>query len=1176
MRLKHTYQGWLLLILLLLTLALWPDQATPAALAQGDASLLFIENVGQFPGDEQSRFLVRMGSATLRLTQDALWLTLLETQPADRPAAAGGAASPTGLEPDAGPASGVHLKVSFAGANPQPRLEPFNPLDIRLSYFIGSDPMHWQSNVPTWGGVRYVDLYPGLDLEISAEKGQLVQRLIVRNSGDAAIAQESDLLGQVQLVVDGPAEISLEQGSRLRLATAAGDLTLSLPRLFDQTGRPLEIPTQPELAAAGLVTSPFGLETEIGDSLAFAAANGDGLDLIYATFLGGSQSDSAQAIAAGPDGSGYVVGLTLSTDFPVTPGAFDTNIPGDPGAIFRQAFVARLNPAGSNLIYATFLGGVDVESAEDVVVDAAGNAYVAGYTRFGGGFPTTPGAFDTTVDGVTDIFVTKLNPLGTALIYSTLIGGGNLEENPALALDEAGQVYLTGATLSTDFPVTPGAFDMDLGTGGDTFISDAFIAKLNADGSDLIYATYLGGNHADFGQAITFDETGSAYVTGVTWSDNFPATPGALDTSLGGQSDVFIAKLSPDGGSLEYATFLGGSDHDLSTGIAVDSMGQAYVVGDAWSVDFPTTPGAFDSGFDGNNDVFLVKLNPAGSSLIYATLIGGFGVEFSAGMAIDEFGSAYAAGYTVSSDFPTTIEGGFDQSCPGCPPPVSNTDTFVVKLNPSGAALTYGVLIGGGGLDNADGMALDEAGNVYVTGNTGSPNFPVTPGAFDTLNDEASGDMFVFKLAVGLEPGPEPPPALPSHTCAPTLLGEITVGDTPRGVAVDPERQRVYVANFDSDTVSVIDARTHNLVVHIGGVPSPNGLVYDPVNDIIWVTSFELDRLTPIRANNFELPPHTVVGDGPWGVAYDPVHNYVYVANSLGNSVSVVDAATHSVIATLNGPFNRPHHLAANPLNGKVYVANSGNNSVTVIAGTGISSVVQLWDSGRPYGIAVDETRDTIYVATIETNRIVAIGPLRGRPDQFLGWAAFQRGWNPNRRLPLRVIAVNPTLGPPFDGGHVWATTTTLDGSAASQTLLIPKGWSSYFHAPFPTNVGSHPLEGIAIDRVANRVYVTSGASPGRLTVIGDHASICTGVALADVSGDTDQITFDIFTIEQLSRADINGDDLIDLLDLAAIATAYDTNDPQADVNQDGWVDILDLTIVASNYGRRLINTGEE
>jgi YVTN family beta-propeller protein len=623
-----------------------------------------------------------------------------------------------------------------------------------------------------------------------------------------------------------------------------------------------------------------------------------------------------------------------------------------------------------------------VESAEDVAVDVAGNAYVAGYTCFGGGFPTTPGAFDTTIDGVTDIFVTKLNPVGTALLYSTLIGGDNLEEDPALAVDETGQVYLTGATLSTDFPVTLDAFDTSL-EASPISLTDAFVAKLNAAGSDLIYATYLGGNHADYGEGITFDEAGSAYVTGVTWSGNFPATPGALDTGLDGRSDVFIAKVSPDGSSLTYATFLGGSDHDLSTGIAVDSSGQAYVVGDAWSVDFPTTPGAFDTGFDGNNDVFLAKLSPAGDSLVYATLIGGSGVEFSAGMDIDEFGSAYAAGYTVSGDFPTTIEGGVDQTCPGCPPPVSNTETFVIKLSPSGAALTYGVLIGGGGLDNAYGMALDGAGNVYVTGNTGSPNFPMTLGAFDTTN--GTGDMFIFKLAVGLDPGPEPPPPPPSHTCAPTLLGEITVGDTPRGVAVDPERQRVYVANFESDTVSVINTQSQSLMVHLGGVPSPNGLAYDPVNDIIWVSSYELDRLTPIRANNLELPPHLMVGEGPWGVAYDPVHEYVYVANSLGDSVSVVDPGVHSVIATLTGPFDKPHHLAANPLNGKVYVANSGNNSVTVINGTSISSVVHLWDSGRPYGIAVDETRDLVYLATIETNRIVTIGPLRDQRDKFLG-----------------------------------------------------------------------------------------------------------------------------------------------------------------------------------------------
>lgn len=483
-------------------------------------------------------------------------------------------------------------------------------------------------------------------------------------------------------------------------------------------------------------------------------------------------------------------------------------------------------------------------------------------------------------------------------------------------------------------------------------------------------------------------------------------------------------------------------------------------------------------------------------------------------------------------------------------------------------------MIGGGSSDNAHALALDKAGNVYVTGTTHSPDFPVTDGAFD-LDLDQGGDVFVFKLAVGSDPGPEPTPTpLPPHTCAPTPLGEITLGTLPRGIAVDPARQRVYVANFGSHSLSVVNSDTQTVIQTISGIPSANGLVYDPTHNLIWVSNYETDTLTPVQANNqataFTVLPAVTVGDGPWGVAYDPAHDDVYVANSLGNSVSVVDAATHASIATLSGAFNQPFHLAANPLNGKVYVSNFGNNTVTILANAAVKGVVQLWDSGRPYGITVDETRDTIYVATIQTNRIVAIGPLAGQPDRFLGWASFQRGYNPKRRIPLRVIAINPDIGPAFDGGHLWTTTTVADGGEAHQALLIPKGWNSYFHVPFPVVVGLQPMEGLAIDRATDRVYIASGDSPGKLSIIGDHNDLCRGLAPAAILENTDQITFEVFPGAALTQADLNADRIIDILDLVYIASRYNSQDPTADLNQDGLVDILDLAQVANQYGRQL------
>jgi YVTN family beta-propeller protein len=396
-------------------------------------------------------------------------------------------------------------------------------------------------------------------------------------------------------------------------------------------------------------------------------------------------------------------------------------------------------------------------------------------------------------------------------------------------------------------------------------------------------------------------------------------------------------------------------------------------------------------------------------------------------------------------------------------------------------------------------------------------------------------------------------------------------------VAVDPDRGRVYVANYDSNSVSVIDSTTNTVLHTLTGITSANGVAYDQTQNIIWVTNYELNLLTPIQANegatDFVVLPAIRVGQGPWGVAYEPVHNYVYVANSLDNSVSVVNAATQAVVATVEDSFNQPFHLAANPATGKVYVANFGHNSVTVLHGTGVSRVTQLWDSGPAYGIAVDETRNLVYVATINSHRIVVIGPLHGQPDRFLGWAAFQRGFNPNRPVPLRVLTVNPDIGPAWDGGHVWATTSAGDGSEANQALFIPKGWSSYFHAPFAQDVPGEPTEGIALDRAGNRVYVTSGTSPGVVTVLGDHTTVCPGLAPATVPAESDQITLDIFSMANLLSSDVTGDGQIDIRDLSFIASRYGSKDAQADITGDGIVDIRDLALVAGYYKQRVPTT---
>jgi hypothetical protein len=668
--------------------ALAPDRARVSA-ALRSAPLMFTENVGQF--DQRARFQVRGSDRTLWLAEDAIWVTV---------------------------AKAVNLRLSFVGANPHPRLEPFSRLDTRISYFIGDDPAEWHTDVPAWGGVRYVDLYPGIDLEVTSENGRWTWRLVCRaNCQPFDSAQGRSALQDVRLRVDGADALALD-GDVLHLTTPAGEYTLPLLQMVG--------------AADANLASP----TIIGDQVALPFASAipnlqlSASDLLYSTFLGGSDYDEGSGIAVDGAGSAYVTGDTDSSNFPTTAGAFDASYNGS-----GDAFVVKVNAGGTGLAYATFLGGSGSDEGYAIAVDGAGSAYVTGYTS-SSDFPTTAGAFDTSLDGYFDTFVVKLNVAGTGLAYATFLGGSGLEcdYGCAIAVDGAGSAYVTGDTDSSNFPTTAGAFDTSYNGSG-----DAFVVKVNAGGTGLAYGTFLGGSGGDKGWAIAVDGVDSAYVTGFTQSSDFPTTAGAFDTSYnGGWGDAFVVKLNAHGTGLAYATFLGGSDNDGGDAIAVDRVGSAYVTGYTYSSGFPTTAGAFDTSLDGYADAFVVNVNAGGTGLAYATFLGGSGGDGGGAIAVDGAGSAYVTGETWSSDFPTTA-GAFDTSYNG------TDDAFVVKVNAAGTGLAYATFLGGSGQDWGGAIGVDGAGSAYVTGRTGSSDFPTTAGAFDTSYN-GGGDAFVVNL----------------------------------------------------------------------------------------------------------------------------------------------------------------------------------------------------------------------------------------------------------------------------------------------------------------------------------------------------------------------------------------------------------------------------------------------
>jgi hypothetical protein len=394
------------------------------------------------------------------------------------------------------------------------------------------------------------------------------------------------------------------------------------------------------------------------------------------------------------------------------------------------------------LTYSTYLGGSDTDVPSGIAVDSLGSAYVVGST-FSTDFPTTSGTFQGTIKGTEDTFITKLSPDGKSLIYSTYLGGSGADTGGGIAVDSTGNAYITGQTSSNDFPTTLGAFQtMPKGS-----VATAFVAKLAPDGKSLVYSTCLGGsgiNGADVGNGIAVDSIGSAYVTGSTGSLDFPTTTGAFRTTSGGGFDAFVTKLAPDGKSLVYSTYLGGSGDDMGTSIALDSGLSAYVTGSTLSTNFTTTAGAFQLALKGTVNAFVSKLAPDGKSLVYSTFLGGTGInngEFGGGIAVDSTFNAYVTGGTGSTDFPTM--NAFQGTYGGGP-----SDMFLTKLNPGGTALLYSTYLGGFANDAGLAIALGSGGNAFVTGRGDSGNFPIVNAVQPVCGgcQHAGPDAFVARL----------------------------------------------------------------------------------------------------------------------------------------------------------------------------------------------------------------------------------------------------------------------------------------------------------------------------------------------------------------------------------------------------------------------------------------------
>lgn len=466
--------------------------------------------------------------------------------------------------------------------------------------------------------------------------------------------------------------------------------------------------------------------------------------LAYSSYFGGTNGyDEGVGVAVDSAGMIYIGGTAGSSDFPTTVGAYTTSLAGS-----LDIFVCKINPfstGSSSLIYCTLLGGNDDDYDDNIAIDSSGKVYILGAT-YSSNFPVTSNAYDTVYQGNEKGSLTVLNSTGSTLLYSTYLGGESNDVVSNISVDTAGNAYICGWTSSVDFPITPGAFDSVYQEG-----YQAFALKLNptlSGKSSLVYSTFLAGSGGDNEAWENYvDLAGNQYIGGYTNSVDFSITSSAYQTGNHGGYDAFVTKLNSTGTALLYSSYLGGGLNDNVAGMTADNAGGVYLIGyTASSTDFPVTANAYSTTYHGGiNDAFIAKFNTnysGTSSLVYATLLGGSGEDNGWGIAVDSAGNAYFVGFTESANFPTT-PGAFDTTYHG------GDDIFVGKLSSNGSSLLYSTLLGGEGNDEAFTIAVDTAGNAYITGYSDSTDYQTTSGAFKpAFNSSEYRNSIITKLNI--------------------------------------------------------------------------------------------------------------------------------------------------------------------------------------------------------------------------------------------------------------------------------------------------------------------------------------------------------------------------------------------------------------------------------------------
>jgi uncharacterized repeat protein (TIGR01451 family) len=713
------------------SLGLWePPRSnnTPALSASyGRLPLTFEKNVGQT--GEEVEFLARGRGYTLFLTPQETVLSLRRGEKHDKLRDSREVMRQRDRAEKAGPIVRDVIRMSLVGANPSPRVIGLEEQRGKSNYFIGNDLAKWRTNVPRYARVERENVYPGVDLVYYGNEGRLEHDFVVAAGVDPSV---------IRLRFAGAKKVSVDVAGSLVLRTKGGEVALQAPTIYQEiAGERRPIAGRYRLTAK----NEAGFQVDQYDRRLVLVIDPV---LVYSTYLGGSGNESGINVAVDASGSAFVTGNTASVDFP-TRNPYQM----DPGDGNDDVFVTKMTPAGNDLVFSTYLGGSGADIGRGVAVGPTGNVYVVGSTD-SPNFPVQ-NALQPNRAGYIDVFVAQLSASGNGLVYSTYLGGGGDDYGRSIAVDADGSAYLTGDTRSTTFPVR-NPIQTDPGDASE----DAFMTKIDVAGS-LVYSTYLGGASSDRGESIAIDSAGNAYVTGTTYSWNFPTVRGYQSPPLNGYTDVFVTEVNSSGTGWVFSTCVGGAGHDSAYSVAVDSAGYVYVAGASQSSDFPLL-NAIQTNPPGIVDGIAFKLDPStpNVSLVYSTYLGGSGMySYAYAIAADSAGHTYVAGYTQASNFPIFRQ---LQSFGG-----GSSDAFLTVIAPAGGALVYSTYLGGSGNDYANDIALDAAENVYVLGQTTSTNYP-TLNPYQT--DQAGTDAFLTRIVdtadVSLTKTDSPDPVLAS------------------------------------------------------------------------------------------------------------------------------------------------------------------------------------------------------------------------------------------------------------------------------------------------------------------------------------------------------------------------------------------------------------------------------